>query len=194
MPCCFEEREHLTDEFKVKYNRFQRVPFIHDNDFILSESVAILRYISRQYGLGEEWYPRGSKEQALIDEYLEWHHLNTRLHLTIKQYAWIDPTTGEKPDLNQLETWKKSVHTTMDKIEELWLKNHKYICGDTMTVADLFAACEIEQPRMTGFDPIKGRFKLESWLNSVRNQLDPVYSEAHLFVNKIAAIQEKSKL
>ncbi|KAL3273241.1 hypothetical protein HHI36_014695 [Cryptolaemus montrouzieri] len=195
-PVALRNGEHLTDEFKEKYNRFQKVPFIHDNNFILSESVAIVRYISRQYGLGEEWYPKESKQQALIDEYLEWQHNNTRLYLAMyTQHAFIIPMLkGQEPDLKKVDKWKKSVYMTMDKIEELWLKNHKYICGNTLTVADLFAACEIEQPRLAGFDPTEGRPKLESWLNSVRNELEPVYSEAHTFVNKIAASQEKAKL
>lgn len=41
--------EHLTDEFKELLNRFQKVPFIHHGDFKLTESVAIVGYLTREY-------------------------------------------------------------------------------------------------------------------------------------------------
>jgi glutathione S-transferase len=72
--------EHLTDEFKA-INRFQKVPCIVDEDnFKLSESVAIFRYLmqSRNDSFDQHWYPKCDKTRAQIDEYLEWQHNNTR--------------------------------------------------------------------------------------------------------------------
>lgn len=43
-------------------------------------SVAIVRYISREFKVDDHWYPADSKCQAKVDEYLEWQHLNTRLY------------------------------------------------------------------------------------------------------------------
>lgn len=52
----------------------------HEEDFKLSESVAIFRYLMEKYpNVAEEWYPNDFKKRALIDEYLEWQHNNTRL-------------------------------------------------------------------------------------------------------------------
>ncbi|KAK9887760.1 hypothetical protein WA026_000075 [Henosepilachna vigintioctopunctata] len=188
--------ENLTDEFKTKLNRFQKVPFIHDNDFILTESIAIVRYLSREYGIKDSLYPQDSKHQALVDEYLEWQHHNTRLLIALyTRHKLFKPLlTGDEPDLNLVSKYKRGVVKTMDKIENLWLRDQKFICGNILTVADIFAACEIEQPRMTGFDPTKGRPKLETWMNEVRKELDPVYSEAHLVLNELAANNEKAKL
>lgn len=42
-------------------------------------SVAILRYLCREHSVDDHWYPKDSKAQARVDEYLEWQHLNTRL-------------------------------------------------------------------------------------------------------------------
>jgi glutathione S-transferase len=41
-------------------------------------SIAILRYLSRKYNVADHWYPKDSKKQARVDEYLEWQHANTR--------------------------------------------------------------------------------------------------------------------
>lgn len=39
----------------------------------------MVRYLSREFNIAEKWYPKDSKQQARVDEYLEWQHLNTRL-------------------------------------------------------------------------------------------------------------------
>lgn len=89
-----------NDDFKKNISRFSKLPVLHDGDFKLTErflfcfvllfnksfnnnffysSIAIVRYLSREYNLPEKWYPRDSKKQARVDEYLEWQHINTRL-------------------------------------------------------------------------------------------------------------------
>ena len=54
------------------------MPFIHDGQFRLAESVAIVRYVSTKHSLDNNWYPKNPQEQAQVDEYLEWQHHNTR--------------------------------------------------------------------------------------------------------------------
>lgn len=46
---------------------------------IIYYSVAILRYLCKEFTVANHWYPKDSKAQAKVDEYLEWQHLNTRL-------------------------------------------------------------------------------------------------------------------
>lgn len=45
-------------------------------------SVAILRYLCRTYNVADHWYPKDAQKQALVDQYLEWQHNNTRAHCT----------------------------------------------------------------------------------------------------------------
>lgn len=47
--------------------------------FIPFCSVGIVRYLSREYPVPENWYPKDSKKQGRHDEYLEWQHMNIRL-------------------------------------------------------------------------------------------------------------------
>lgn len=188
--------EHRSDDFKEKFNRFQRVPFIHHGDYKLSESVAVVRYISREFRdkVHDNWYPRDSKEQAKIDEYLEWQHINARTPCA--SYFWIKwlvpIMTNSPPDETEVEKHKSQLLTCLDEIEELWLsQGHKYIASDKISAADVFAACELEQPRMAGFDVTEGRPKLKAWLETVRKDCSPFYDEAHVLVNKVA---NKSKV
>lgn len=34
----------------------------------------------------------------------------------------------------------------LDLLENIWLKNKPFLCGDDISIADLVAACEVEQP------------------------------------------------
>lgn len=79
-------------------------------------------------------------------------------------------------------------------MQELWLsQGHPYIAGDQISVADVFAACELEQPRLAGYDPTETRPVLKKWLDSVRNECAPFYEEAHVVLNKMVA-RSKAKL
>ena len=52
-----------TQEF-VKINPRMRVPVIQDGDFVLTESVAIMRYLAREKGVEDHWYPKDSRTQV----------------------------------------------------------------------------------------------------------------------------------
>ncbi|XP_058444854.1 glutathione S-transferase theta-1-like [Malaya genurostris] len=179
--------EHLTDEFKA-INRFQKVPCIVDKDLHLAESVAIIRYLAREYKFPDHWYPADSRKRARVDEYLEWQHHNTRATgATYFQYLWLRPKLmGSKVDPKRAEQFKTQLETCLDFIEQEYLgTGSKFLVGDEISVADLLAACEIEQPKMAGFDPCAGRPNLTAWMDRVRKATNPYYDEAHKLVYKI---------
>lgn len=94
MPVALRNGEHLTDEFKQNVNRFQKVPCIDDNGFKLSESVAIFRYLAHENKdkFEDNWYPVDVKKRALVDEYMEWQHNNTRMTCAMFfQTKWLIP-------------------------------------------------------------------------------------------------------
>uniref|UniRef100_A0A2M3Z9Z4 glutathione transferase n=1 Tax=Anopheles braziliensis TaxID=58242 RepID=A0A2M3Z9Z4_9DIPT len=189
--------EHLTEEFK-EINRFQKIPCIVDSQIKLAESVAIMRYLAREYQLAEHWYPTDSHLQARVDEYLEWQHYNTRATCaTYFQYVWLRPRImGSTVDPKQSEQYKSQMDSCLDFIEQEFLGHGKpYIVGDQITVADLLAACEIEQPKLAGYDPCAGRPNMTQWMERVKNVTNPYYDEAHKLVYKLAsASKTKPKL
>nr|XP_019575596.1 PREDICTED: glutathione S-transferase theta-2B-like [Rhinolophus sinicus] len=64
--------QHLSKEF-FPVNSLQRVPTLKDGDFVLSESVAILIYLSFKYQTADHWYPTDLQACVRIHEYLGWH-------------------------------------------------------------------------------------------------------------------------
>lgn len=180
---------HLTDEFKENVNRFQKVPCINDNGFKLAETIAILRYVEREYKIPDFWYPKDSHQRARVDEYMEWQHNNTRLTCAMFfQAKWLIPLmTGKQPSENKVTELKTRMEGVLDIIENTWLEPNKFIAGgNKLSIADLLALCEMEQTKMTGYDPCLGRPKMTLWWEKVRSELNPTYDTAHDMVYKIS--------
>lgn len=157
----------MTDEYRDNINRFKKIPCIIDNGFKLAESVAILRYLVREYPthVADHWYPKDSKARARVDEYLEWQHMNTRLHCS--SYFWLKyllPTMmGKMASESRLREAKKQMNDTLDILSNVWLnsyKGQKFIAGNTISVADLLAITELEQTsKYNAFKPVGKHFK-----------------------------------
>lgn len=123
------------------------MPCIVDEKFKLAESIAILRYLDAKYNIADDLYPREPQKRARVDEYLEWQHVEFRAKIANHfRLRFIRPLMYGKPTETQLlQKAAKIRDEALDKIEQRWLNQSKFIAGDKLTVADLFAACEIEQ-------------------------------------------------
>ncbi|KAG6444580.1 hypothetical protein O3G_MSEX003456 [Manduca sexta] len=166
----------------------QRVPVIDHDGFVLTESIAIMKYLSRENFIPDALYPKDSKLQARVEEFLEWHHVGLRLHCAMYfRVAYMNPIlTGSKLDDKTIENYKRRMLTALEDLDTKWLgRGTEYIAGDTITVADLVAACELEQPRMASFEPAREYANIAAWWPKVRHHFSPHYEEAHNILNKI---------
>ncbi|XP_068159875.1 glutathione S-transferase theta-1 [Drosophila tropicalis] len=188
--------EHLTDEYKTNINRFQRVPCINDNGYKLAESVAILRYLSAKGKIPEHLYPKYFVDQARVDEFLEWQHMTLRITCALYfRTVWLEPLlTGRTPKEDKIEKLRMQMELNLDVIEDVWLQNSDFVSGSTLTAADIFAACEIEQTRMADYDVRIKYPKIRAWLKRVRQSCNPHYDVAHEFVYKISGTGPQAKL
>lgn len=176
-----------TEEY-TKMNPLQKVPVIKDGDFILTESVAMFRYLAREKSVADHWYPSDSKAQAKVDEYLEWQHLNTRMMCAgyfIER--WLKPMMTKKFNEKSVAATKKTMEACLDDFERVWLEGgkKKYVVGDKISVADILAVCEMEQPTMAGYDVTEGREVLGEYIRRVKGELNPHYDEVSAVVFKM---------
>ncbi|XP_055843255.1 glutathione S-transferase theta-1 [Episyrphus balteatus] len=192
-PVALRKGEHLSKEYKQNVNRFQKVPCINDNGFKLAESVAILRYLNQKGSISTALYPSEVQEQARVDEFLEWHHLTLRLGCALYfRKKVLEPLmTGQQPKAESMERLKETMEGNLDIFEKIWLEKGKYLTGDSLTAADIFAACEIEQTRAAGYDACDKYPKIKEWINKVRKEASPHYEFAHTYLNKLAIVQSK---
>lgn len=195
-PVALRNGVHLTDEFKQNINRFQRVPCIIDDQNKLSESIAIVRYLSAKGKIPEHLYPKYFLDQSRVDEFLEWQHINLRMPCALYfRTIWLNPLmTGEKPSPTKVKALLDHMENGLDVVEHVWLENSQFLTGDRLTVADIFAACEIEQTRMADYDVRIKYPKIRQWLKRIRAACNPYYDEAHEIVYKISGTAPHAKL
>ncbi len=91
-----------------------------------------MRYICGKYQLPQNWYPsdKDLTRTAKIDEYLDFHHLNSRMcanlifnTLFAKKIGVPDPSFNE-------EKAKKNVEHALSCVESVYLSKGDYIVGD----------------------------------------------------------------
>ena len=132
-----------------------QVPLVEDGDLFINDSCAALRYLATTRKVDEHWYPRQDPvAQVRVDEYLHWHHGNVRMNcMMFFQHRWMLPFMSKRaPDWDAVEEWRKKMNDTLDVFERVWLDGgkKKFITGDKVSVADIMACCEMEQPSITG--------------------------------------------
>lgn len=54
--------------------------------------------------------------------------------------------TGEPADLKRVKILEERMIENLNLLENIWLKDKLFLCGDDISVSDLVAACEVEQP------------------------------------------------
>ncbi|KAK6638437.1 hypothetical protein RUM44_008866 [Polyplax serrata] len=188
--------EHKNPEYVENIHRFGKVPAIDDDGFKMIESIAILKYLSRKYNVPDNWYPKDIKKQAKVDEFLEWQHISKRVPLSMYFInAFLKPKlTGNPPKEEKLKKFRIHMEEALDLVENIWLKDTKYLTGDEISIADIVGISEIEQPRIVNYDVTVGRPKIAAWMKRVQEDLKPHYEDVFKPLNKLAQINAQSKL
>jgi glutathione S-transferase len=145
--------------------------------------------------IADNWYPKDPKTRALVDEYLEQQHNAVRYPCAMYfQTKWLIPTfSGKKPNEKKVEYYEKLMKKSLDSLENVWLESadKNFLATSEISFADILAACELEQPRVAGYDVFNGRPKLTKWHERVKEQTNPLYDEALADLNDIISPKGK---
>ncbi|KAF8214853.1 glutathione S-transferase [Mycena galopus ATCC 62051] len=128
--------EHKTPAF-MENQPFGQIPYIDDNGFILYETRAICRYIAAKYP-ASGLVPTEPKANALFEQAAAVELTNfdpsARLIATEK---FKQTHLGMQPDQAIIDTQLEILDKKLDAYEVI-LGKHRYLAGDTLTLADLF--------------------------------------------------------
>ncbi|KAL3699157.1 hypothetical protein R1sor_017179 [Riccia sorocarpa] len=124
-----------SPEYLNNFNPFGKIPSYQDEDIILFESKAIMRYVATKFeGQGTPLLGSTVSEQALCNQWLEVHsHSFTPLILELGRAISRNP---EQPDFSVLKPTLEALAKVFD-IYEARLSASKYLAGDSYTLADL---------------------------------------------------------
>jgi len=164
----FNTGEHLKEPY-IKLNPNGLVPTLVDDDFVLTESSAMLKYLADKFNLA--LYPKDLKQRARVNEMMDW--FNTGFYRDYGYgvvYPQIYPHHKRPSDDLQKGTieWGKNLTKKWLKVlNDTWLgKGNKFLTGDQMTIADIFGAALLTSGHVTR-DDFKAYPNIDRWLKSV---------------------------
>ena len=111
------------------------VPVLKDDDLIIWESNAILRYLANAYG-GEWLYPIHPQSRAPIDQWMDWQstELNTSWRYAFMSLVRHSPA---HQDPRLLAAACKGWSHTMSILNQQLEKTGRYVAGRNFTLADI---------------------------------------------------------
>ena len=153
----------------INLNPSGQVPVLEDEDFVLTQSSAILKYLADK--VNSPAYPKDLKERARINERMDWINTNYYrewgYHLV---YPQVFPHHVRTPDAAQTATveWGRAQGEKWLKVlDSKVLGSNKFLCGDKITIADYFGAEILAAADLIG--QTYTRFpNIDRWMASMR--------------------------
>ncbi len=129
--------ETLTEGY-TRLTRKQKIPFLQDGEFGISESAAIVQYLFRAYGGDADVYlPTTAQDQAASDEwcYFVMTELDAHTLYLIRRHGHLPEIYGDAPAAvaSAEEYFKKQVNAVAPRIA----RAAPYLFGDRIGVADI---------------------------------------------------------
>jgi glutathione S-transferase len=123
-------------EAYTELNPKQKIPYLQDGDFGMSESVAICRYLIEQYDQGQFYHPTDSLCRARQEEWV--CHIYGEIDETslyvMRRHRDLHEIYGEAPAA--VESSKVYAERHFDIVAE-YLANKAYMVGDAFGLADV---------------------------------------------------------
>lgn len=194
--------------FKPEYREINptgKLPCLQEDQFVLPESAAILRYLADSRGTADHWYPKALQHRARVDSALDWYHGNIRFHALLLTW-YVAGKTIKPPPLKVSHVRAKQATIDLSKslkiVEHYWLQGRPFIGGSEISIADLLYACELDQMQMLDgadqgptyaelFEPFP---KVQQWLSRVAAAAEPHWSDATTLLRKVAQRAREAKL
>ena len=111
------------------------VPTLIEDDFVLWESNAILRYLAASHEPGHKFWPRDLRARANVDRWMDW--LQTTLGPCMTPVFWgLVRTPPEKRDMAAIEAAAATLGERYGILENVLAKS-AYIAGPELTLCDI---------------------------------------------------------
>lgn len=122
-----------TPEYR-RLNPNGLIPTLQQQEFVLWESNAILRYLAGRYG-PEHWYPRQPEPRALVDQWLDWQ-LTTLGPPFSALFRGLIRTPEHLRDPKALENSEKIVKQCLDLMERRFDRT-PFFLGAAVSLVDI---------------------------------------------------------
>lgn len=178
-------KEQYSEAY-LKKNPQHTVPLLEDGDALIWDSHAIMAYLVSKYGKDDALYPKDLLKRAVVDQRLHFESgvvFANALRSITKLVLFLGATVVPKERIEAI--------TEVYDFVEVFLKDHDYIAGDQLTIADYSIVTSVTcLVAYVDIDPAKYP-KLTAWLK--RLEQVPYYSENSIGAQQfVAAVKSKS--
>jgi glutathione S-transferase len=161
--------EHVQPPYAA-LNPNKLIPTLEDGDFVLTENSAILKYLADKFD--SPAYPKDLKQRARVNERMDW--TSTQLCSDLV-YALVYPQIFDSHRRRSDEAQSATLERGRERAQA-WLKvldenvlgsANKYLCGDTITIADYHAASYVALAEVIGSD-LASYPNVKRWLERMK--------------------------
>ena len=160
--------EHLKPEYAA-INPSKQVPTLVEDDFRLTESSAILKYLAARFDLPE--YPKDLKERAKVDSVMDW--FNTQFYRDFGYgllYPQIFPH-HKRPTEDQQHgviAWgKDKSQNWLTVLDQDILGANDYLANNKISIADYFGAGLVTAGEIVGCT-FEGYPNVQRWIGRMK--------------------------
>jgi glutathione S-transferase len=181
--------EHLSARYGT-INPNRCVPALQDDDFILTECSAILKYLADK--LSSATYPRELRSRARVNQLMDW--FNTGFYRDVgygavyprllRAYAFDNPAT--QADFVQRAEQRAAKWLAI--LNEHWLRGPEFLCGAEISIADYLGSSYVAITELVGLD-LSPYPNVRRWMNGMqaRPAWKAVRGEWNVFRDSLAA-------
>lgn len=159
---------HQKPEYAA-INPSKLVPALIEDDFRLTESSAILKYLASRFDCPE--YPTDLKQRAQVDSVMDW--FNTQLYRDFGYgllYPQIFPHHQRPTDDQQagVVAWGKGkTQAWLTILDQDILGKNDYLANNTISIADYFGACILTAGELIACT-FEGYPNVQRWIDNMK--------------------------
>ncbi|VFV45547.1 glutathione s-transferase [Lynx pardinus] len=163
-PKGFSSTGHLVSGEFSQFNILQKVSTLKDGDFVLTESTAILIYLSFKYQTADHWYPSELWARFHAHKHLGWHADCIRDTFGVPLWTQVlAPLIGVHVTEEKVERNRAATDWALQWLEDKFLGGWAFLNSQQVTLAELMVLEELVQPVALGCDLFEGQLKLAAW-------------------------------
>ncbi|XP_075542921.1 glutathione S-transferase D7-like [Dermacentor variabilis] len=157
-------KEQMEDYF-LKLNPMHTIPTLQDDNFVLWESRAIMRYLVDMYAPDHSLYPKDVRKRALIDQFLD-YDLGT-FYRTVADYFYSYLLKGEPKCEKKEEAFRSSLRSMEHLLGD---KPRRFLTGSQMTLADVALMESLTVPETMDYD-LSSFPSVKAWYDWMQSKL-----------------------
>jgi len=157
----FKEKEHKSEAF-LKLNPSGKVPALIDDEFVMSESMAINLYLAEKYK--PELLGKTIHEKAKVNQWSIWAIADLQPPL-IDIFIQLVFVPEDRRDAKVIAKAEEKLPNLLNIIDKQ-LENNKYLVGDEFTIADLNVNSVVSVCFHVNYDISKYE-NIKRWLSNI---------------------------